>query len=122
MQSTITTIYYHESTSPHWTHPSESTKSKVKAHETAREESHLTHRYSITLPPQCTVTVLLPRQCMPTVYVCCMPLPTRLHTRQYTLLCSVAKRAPYVCVLLVPCLLSVSQLGVSKGVRLHGVD
>lgn len=49
-------------------------------------------------------------------------MPTRIHTRQYKLLWSVAKRAPYVCVLLVPCLLSVSYLGVSKGMRLHSVD
>lgn len=48
-------------------------------------------------------------------------MPNRIHPRQYKLLCSVAKRAPYVCMLLVPCLLSVSLLGVSKGVGLHGV-
>lgn len=67
--------------------------------------------YLLALPPQCIT------------YVCGHSvMPTRLHMRQHTLLCSVTKREVYMFILLVPCLLSVSLLSVSKGVRLHGVD
>lgn len=77
--------------------------------------------YLLALPPRCMPTVLLLHQCI--TYVCGHSvLPTRLHMRQHTLLCSVTKREAYMFVLLVPCLLGLSLLVVSRGVRLQCVD